>query len=46
MDGERVDLSSFKGSWILLDAMATCCGPCCNEIRFWQNGRAFARSEI
>ena len=34
MNGERVDLSSFKGSWILLDVWATWCGPCCNEIPF------------
>ena len=27
VDGERVDLSSFKGSWILLDVWATWCGP-------------------
>lgn len=32
--GEKVDLSSFKGSWILLDVWATWCGPCCNEIPF------------
>lgn len=34
VDGERVDLSSFKGSWILLDVWATWCGPCCNEIPY------------
>ena len=32
--GEKVDLSSFRGSWILLDVWATWCGPCCNEIPF------------
>ncbi len=34
VDGERVDLSSFKGAWILLDVWATWCGPCSNEIPF------------
>lgn len=34
VNGERVDLSSFEGSWILLDVWATWCGPCCNEIPF------------
>ena len=34
VNGERVDLSSFKGAWILLDVWATWCGPCCNEIPF------------
>ncbi len=34
VDGERGDLSSFKGSWILLDVWATWCGPCCNEIPY------------
>ena len=32
--GKKIDLSSFKGSWILLDVWATWCGPCCNEIPF------------
>ena len=34
IDGKKINLSAFKGKYVLLDFWATCCAPCMAELPF------------
>lgn len=35
-EGNRMDFSRFKGSYVYIDLWASWCGPCCKEVPFLQ----------